>query len=284
MPSCAGVAARGLPACHWGYRPSPCALPGHQVSTTFPLTDAARARPGAAAMISVAIHEIGHACIANQLGLRVESVEIHADASGQCFFRPGPEEDLIAATMAGEAAEIEFGIRDVGVVADCADPDRFRALAYARRLEPADPDRALRRGAAVARSVLQRYWSPVERLAEILLEQRLIAGEELRTLLDAAVGGADDIRVAAAAAIDHDRQAETAFEVMVGRRLAFERLIREQPGVDQRFAWTAADEQARRAWAEADREAATRYGAEPRFAGDRGERLRLLIAATGGPG
>jgi hypothetical protein len=252
--------------------------------SAFPLTDAALARPRDAELISVACHEIGHAVVAHELGLRVESVEVRGDATGRCFYRPGNEEDLVVAAMAGEAAELELGLRDAGDAADRADPDRLMALGFARRIEPADPDLAVRRGAAQARTLLQRYWSPVERLGEILLEQRLIAGEELRTLLDAALGGAHDIQVAAAAAIDSRVQAETAFEIMVGRRFAFQRIIRDQPGIDQRFAWIEAEREARTAWASADREATTLYGAEPMFAGERGERLRLLVAAVQGAG
>jgi hypothetical protein len=216
------------------------------VSGTFPLSDIARSRPGAAELISVSVHESGHVVVAHELGLRVESVELRADATGRCSYRGGHDEDRLAAALAGQAAELEFAFRDPGRVADCADPDRFLALEHARRLDPADVDLALRRGAATARTVLQRYWSGVERFGEILLERRFIAGEELRALLDAAVGGAADIEVAAAAAIDKERQAETNFEVAIRRRIAFERLIREQPGCDQRFAWIAADQQARR--------------------------------------
>jgi hypothetical protein len=247
----------------------------------FPLTDAARSRPGAAEMISVAIHETGHAICAHELGLRVDSVEVRGDATGRCSYRRGaPEEDLLAATAAGEAAELEFGIRDPGHVAEATGPDRLLALEHARRIEPRDPDLALRRGTAQARELLQRYWSGVERFAEILLQERLLAGERLTALLDAAVGGAEDIEVAAAAAIDKGRQAAEDLEVMIERRVAFERLIRDEPGCDRRFAWIAADGQARRAWA--DRQDTILPVAEPRFeGGDPGERLRQLVAAMG---
>jgi hypothetical protein len=215
--------------------------------STFPLTDLVRSRPGAADLIRVAIHETGHALCASELGLRVDSVELGADATGRCIYRRGDDEgDLLAAAIAGEAAELEFGGSDPGQVADRAGPDRSLALEYARRLEPADPERALRRGAAQARDVLQRYWPAVERFGEILLQERFIAGERLRALINAAVGGASNIVVAAAAAIDRDRQAEEDFEVMVNRRIAFQRLLAEQPGCDQRFAWITADQQARR--------------------------------------
>jgi hypothetical protein len=214
---------------------------------SFPLTDAARSRPGTADLIRVAVHETGHALVAHELGLRVDSVEIRTDLTGHCVYRRDDDEgDLLAAAIAGEAAELEFGGSDPGQVADRAGPDRLLALGYARRIEPADPDRALRRGYAQAREVLQRYWPAVERFGEILLEERFLAGARLRALIDAAVGGASNIVVAAAAAIDKDRQAGEEFEIMVSRRLAFERLIREQPGVDERFAWITADQQARR--------------------------------------
>jgi hypothetical protein len=212
--------------------------------SAFPLTDAARARPGDADLLSVAAHETGHAVVAHELGLRVDSVEVRADATGQCFYRRGDEEGLLAAAVAGEVAELELGVRDPGDAADCAGPDRIMAFGFARRLDPADPDRALHRGAAQARTLLRRYWSAVERLGEVLLEERFIEGQELRSMIDEAVRDADDIQVAAAAAIDRERQASRAFEIMVNRRMAFERIIRDQPLVGQATAWTIADRQA----------------------------------------
>jgi hypothetical protein len=228
-------------------------------------------------LISVAGHEIGHAVVADQLGLRVESVELSAEPAGRCFYRSGPAEDLIAAALAGQQAELELGVRDPDRVADCADPDRFLALDHARRLEPADPDLALRRGAAAAREILQRYWSPVERLGEILLREHFLSGARLRALLDAAVRGAPDIEVAAAAAIDKERQAREDLEIMVTRRLMFQRMIREEPGLDRRFQWIAADAEARRDFAHRDL-VISEQAVEP------GARLRQLVATMRGPG
>jgi hypothetical protein len=222
--------------------------------------------PGERELATSAAHEAGHAFACPVLGLRVYRVEIReqGDLGGLCTHERGEDAEQLVVAVAGEIADVQLGVHDPTVAGECARSDRRVALDLARRLDPTNPDRAIRRASAQVREFLGgRNWWALERFARILLKQRVLEGEELNSLLRAALSGARDLW---AAVETEDR------EIAIGRRLAFERLIRQ--GLDQGTAWAEADRLARAAWAEADREAIV----------DPGERLQLLVAAMRGPG
>jgi hypothetical protein len=185
------------------------------------------------------------------------------DRSGACTHQRGEGEDELAVLVAGEVAEIELGVLDHATAAECARSDRKAALEIARHIDPLNPDRAIRRASAQVRDFLGgRNWWALERFGRILWRQRVLEGDELNSLLRAALSGARDLW----AAVETENR-----EIAIGRRLVFERLIRQ--GLDEGTAWAEADRQAR--MAEANREATV---------ADPGERLRQLVAATRGPG
>jgi hypothetical protein len=206
--------------------------------------------------------------------LPVYRVEIRDDLSGACSHRRGEGEDELVVLVAGEIAEIELGVLDHATAAECARSDRKAALEIARQIDPLNPDRAIRRASAQVREFLGgRNWWALERFGRVLWKNRVLEGDELSSLLRAALSGERDLW---AAVETEDR------EIAIERRLAFERLIRQ--GLDQGTAWAEADRQARAAWAETERQATILPVTEARVASDPGDSLRQLVAAMRGPG
>jgi hypothetical protein len=232
--------------------------------------------PGQRELAANAAHESGHALVVAAQSLRVYRVDIreHGELGGQVSHERGTDAEQLVVAVAGEIADTRLGVHDLAAAAECARLDRNAARELAPRVDPRNPDAAIRRASTEAGEFIGRSWWALERFARILLKHRVLEGDELNSLLRAALSGARDLWTAVE---------EEASEIAIGRRFAFERRRAAQPGIPQAIAWAEADREAREAWAAADRETTALHGAEPQFELDRGERLRILVAAMGGP-
>lgn len=138
---------------------------------------------------SIALHEAAHAVLALQFGCEVEliSVRVHqlrGGGPGHCEWSSPPLAPLDCAAIyfaGGIADGTDFDSPQWG-----SNDDWLRIVALAAK-EP-DPDRFVMLASMRAGCLLRRTWPAVVELANALVRERSLTGEQAARICDAAMG------------------------------------------------------------------------------------------------
>lgn len=139
-------------------------------------------------LYGIAIHEAGHAIVMDKVGIGVDEVRLDGsldDPSGATvaihFEKHFPLVDQIAARLGGIEAEKIF---ESPTTARAQSVDKVWVESLVSALPPEEREPYKEKGSQRARCLIQQHKAKLERLADLLVEQRKVSRSEFFDLMN----------------------------------------------------------------------------------------------------